>query len=180
MEAAQTGERALSVGAYPLLVIFHLFPLHAPITLWFMDAPFGKFSWNSVLNLPAGIAWAVMECVSVGLLSLSFACTSVADLAACSLLRNTETTRTLRLAIVAHLDFDRLLFGALFPPCAVITTVPRTEACATAPRRRPRRIHLQRAQRLALGVPVRAAPAENRAAVLGGHWIMGARVLREW
>ncbi|EJT50041.1 3-oxo-5-alpha-steroid 4-dehydrogenase [Trichosporon asahii var. asahii CBS 2479] len=64
MDAPETGERALSVGAYPLLVIFHLFPLHAPITLWLMDAPFGKFSWDSVLNLPAGIAWAVMECVS--------------------------------------------------------------------------------------------------------------------
>lgn len=72
MDAPETGERALSVGAYPLLVIFHLFPLHAPITLWLMDAPFGKFSWDSVLNLPAGIAWAVMECVSV-----SSSCSSV-------------------------------------------------------------------------------------------------------
>jgi hypothetical protein len=36
---------------YPSLVIYHLFPLHAPLTLWFLDAPFGRFakktsSWN--------------------------------------------------------------------------------------------------------------------------------------
>ncbi|KAK4683650.1 hypothetical protein P7C73_g6586, partial [Tremellales sp. Uapishka_1] len=36
---------------YVALVLFHLFPLHAPLTLYVLDAPFGRFSkatsgWN--------------------------------------------------------------------------------------------------------------------------------------
>ena len=28
---------------YPALYLFNLFPLHAPLTLWGMDAPYGRF-----------------------------------------------------------------------------------------------------------------------------------------
>ncbi|CAK9781213.1 hypothetical protein CC85DRAFT_289447 [Cutaneotrichosporon oleaginosum] len=46
---------------YSLLLAYHVFPLHAPITLWLLDAPFGRFSIPSVLNLPGNISWAAME-----------------------------------------------------------------------------------------------------------------------
>jgi 3-oxo-5-alpha-steroid 4-dehydrogenase 1 len=52
---------------YPLLLAFHIFPLHAPITLWLLDAPFGKFAIPSALNLPGNLAWAAMELVAVRL-----------------------------------------------------------------------------------------------------------------
>jgi hypothetical protein len=28
---------------YPALYLFNLFPLHAPLTLWGLDAPYGRF-----------------------------------------------------------------------------------------------------------------------------------------
>lgn len=178
MEAPETGERALSIGAYPLLVIFHLFPVHAPITLWLMDAPFGKFSWDSVLNLPAGMAWAVMECVSVSP-SCRASSFEVADLTAGSFLRHAETACTAGFDLVAFLDPNRVLLGALLPPCAAVATVSGTETRASAPRRRPRRVHLQRAQRLAAGVSVCAAEAENRATLLGRFRTVGTWLLRQ-
>ncbi|BEI91876.1 uncharacterized protein CcaverHIS019_0406960 [Cutaneotrichosporon cavernicola] len=49
---------------YPLLLAFHIFPIHAPITLWLLDAPFGKFAIPSILNLPGNAAWAAMELVA--------------------------------------------------------------------------------------------------------------------
>lgn len=58
-------EAALSLSAYPFLAVFHLFPLHMPITLLWMDAPFGRFSWDSVLNFSGNVAWSIMELVSV-------------------------------------------------------------------------------------------------------------------
>ncbi|WVQ72383.1 hypothetical protein IAR50_001935 [Cryptococcus sp. DSM 104548] len=50
----------------PALFIFHLFPLHMPITLsGLIDAPFGKFaSHTSPLNISGNIGWAAMEIVS--------------------------------------------------------------------------------------------------------------------
>lgn len=50
---------------FPLLFVFHLFPLHVPLTLFVLDAPFGKFSRKSVFNLPGNAAWAAMELVAV-------------------------------------------------------------------------------------------------------------------
>lgn len=50
---------------YPLLLLFHLFPLHAPVTLWILDAPFGRFAIPSRLNLDGNWAWAGMELVAV-------------------------------------------------------------------------------------------------------------------
>jgi 3-oxo-5-alpha-steroid 4-dehydrogenase 1 len=54
---------------YALLAIWLLFPLHAPLTLWVLDAPFGKFAWKGGvkrLNLPGNLAWVLMEIVAVG------------------------------------------------------------------------------------------------------------------
>ncbi|WWD17186.1 hypothetical protein CI109_101624 [Kwoniella shandongensis] len=52
-------------GFFPTLITFHLFPLHAPFTLYLVDAPFGRFSINSSKwNLPGNIAWAGMELVA--------------------------------------------------------------------------------------------------------------------
>lgn len=178
MEAPETGERALSVGAYPLLVIFHLFPLHAPITLWLMDAPFGKFSWDSVLNLPAGIAWAVMECVSVSPSCPAWS-SKVADLTAGSFLRHAETACTAGFDLVALLAPNRVLLCALLPPRAAVAAVSGTETRAAAPRRRTRRVHLQWTQRLTASVSVCAAPAENRATLLGRRRAVGAWLLRK-
>lgn len=50
---------------FPLLAVWLLFPLHAPLTLLVLDAPFGRFAWKSRLNLPGNLAWAVMEIVAV-------------------------------------------------------------------------------------------------------------------
>ncbi|WVN88418.1 uncharacterized protein L203_103627 [Cryptococcus depauperatus CBS 7841] len=50
---------------FPALLTFHLFPLHAPITLFGLDAPFGRFSdHNSRLNINGNLAWSLMELVS--------------------------------------------------------------------------------------------------------------------
>ncbi|WWC62087.1 uncharacterized protein I303_104677 [Kwoniella dejecticola CBS 10117] len=50
---------------FPTLLTFHIFPLHAPITLWHLDAPFGRFSSKtSNLNVNGNIAWAAAELVS--------------------------------------------------------------------------------------------------------------------
>lgn len=54
---------------YPLLWVFHLFPLHAPITMWLLDAPFGRFSVASAFNLPGNVAWAAMELVAVSVMA---------------------------------------------------------------------------------------------------------------
>lgn len=51
---------------YTLLATFLAFPLHAPLTLLVLDAPFGKFAWDgSWLNVHGNTAWVVMEAVSV-------------------------------------------------------------------------------------------------------------------
>lgn len=61
---------------YSLLKLYHLFPLHAPITLMLMDAPWGRFAYSeqnkgkkgyekSIWDLDGNIAWACMEIVSV-------------------------------------------------------------------------------------------------------------------
>ncbi|KAL7413510.1 hypothetical protein BDY24DRAFT_388779 [Mrakia frigida] len=48
-----------------VLSSFHLFPLHAPITLFGLNAPHGKFALeNSRLNLNGKLAWFSMEIVS--------------------------------------------------------------------------------------------------------------------
>ncbi|WVF71272.1 hypothetical protein IAT40_006075 [Kwoniella sp. CBS 6097] len=50
---------------FPSLLIFHLFPLHAPLTLYILDAPFGRFAnKTSGWNVNGNIAWAAMEIVS--------------------------------------------------------------------------------------------------------------------
>ncbi|OWZ60076.1 3-oxo-5-alpha-steroid 4-dehydrogenase 1 [Cryptococcus neoformans] len=51
---------------FPSLIIFHLFPLHSPITFFgLIDAPFGRFSRKvSRLNLNGNLSWAIMELVS--------------------------------------------------------------------------------------------------------------------
>jgi hypothetical protein len=36
---------------YPLLGLYHLLPLHFPITTWGYDVPWGRFSTPSILNL---------------------------------------------------------------------------------------------------------------------------------
>lgn len=36
---------------YPLLALYHLLPLHFPITTWGFDVPWGRFSTPSKLNL---------------------------------------------------------------------------------------------------------------------------------
>lgn len=47
-----------------VLAALHLFPLHAPITLFLLPAPHGKHSSPSVFNLPGKFAWSTMELVS--------------------------------------------------------------------------------------------------------------------
>ncbi|KAK8864507.1 hypothetical protein IAR55_001757 [Kwoniella newhampshirensis] len=50
---------------FPSLITYHLFPLHAPLTLYVVDAPFGRFSrLTSKWNLPGNAAWAGMELVA--------------------------------------------------------------------------------------------------------------------
>ncbi|RXK37073.1 hypothetical protein M231_05661 [Tremella mesenterica] len=50
---------------YTLLGIYHLLPLHAPLTLFVLDAPFGRFaSKTSRLNVNGNIAWFSMEIVA--------------------------------------------------------------------------------------------------------------------
>lgn len=50
---------------FPLLAAWLLFPLHAPITLLLLDAPFGRFAWKSAANVGARLGWVVMEIVAV-------------------------------------------------------------------------------------------------------------------
>ncbi|TXT07181.1 hypothetical protein VHUM_03351 [Vanrija humicola] len=47
-----------------LLAAFHVFPVHAPLTLWVFDAPFGKFARNVWGNVDGNKAWVVMEAVA--------------------------------------------------------------------------------------------------------------------
>lgn len=58
----------LNAGApgkfWPLLALYHLLPLHFPITTWGYDVPWGRFSAPSKFNLNGNIAWFVMEIVS--------------------------------------------------------------------------------------------------------------------
>lgn len=65
---------------HSLLKFYHLFPLHSPITLLYMDAPWGKFAYNEQRgreglkawgDLDGNLAWAFMEIVSVSLSALS-------------------------------------------------------------------------------------------------------------
>ncbi|KAI5452608.1 hypothetical protein NCC49_000768 [Naganishia albida] len=58
---------------HSLLKFYHLFPLHSPITLLYMDAPWGKFAYNEQRgreglkawgDLDGNLAWAFMEIVS--------------------------------------------------------------------------------------------------------------------
>jgi hypothetical protein len=39
---------------YSLLALYHLLPLHFPITTWGYDVPWGRFSTPSILNLNGG------------------------------------------------------------------------------------------------------------------------------
>jgi hypothetical protein len=41
---------------YPALFVFNLFPLHFPITLWGVDAPYGRFGGGG-----EGRAWGYMN-----------------------------------------------------------------------------------------------------------------------
>jgi len=59
-----------AVFPYGLLALWLLFPLHAPITLLVLDAPFGRFArtptnWARWLNIGGRKAWVVMELVAV-------------------------------------------------------------------------------------------------------------------
>ena len=49
---------------WPLLALYHLLPLHFPITTWGYDVPWGRFSAPSKLNVNGNVAWFVMEIVS--------------------------------------------------------------------------------------------------------------------
>ncbi|WVR06941.1 hypothetical protein IAU60_003977 [Kwoniella sp. DSM 27419] len=50
---------------FPALLTFHTFPLHAPLTLFVLDAPFGRFAnKTSKLNVNGNVAWAAMELVA--------------------------------------------------------------------------------------------------------------------
>ncbi|KAL1411571.1 hypothetical protein Q8F55_002535 [Vanrija albida] len=49
---------------YALLAGFHVMPLHAPLTLWCFDAPFGKFAKNVWGNVSGNRAWVMMEAVA--------------------------------------------------------------------------------------------------------------------
>ncbi|WVQ99596.1 hypothetical protein IAU59_006732 [Kwoniella sp. CBS 9459] len=50
---------------FPSLLVFHLFPFHAPFTLYILDAPFGRFADKTLgWNVDGNIAWAAMELVS--------------------------------------------------------------------------------------------------------------------
>ncbi|OCF38388.1 3-oxo-5-alpha-steroid 4-dehydrogenase 1 [Kwoniella heveanensis CBS 569] len=55
----------LPTAFFPSLFIFHIFPLHAPLTLYILDAPFGRFAdKTSGWNVNGNFAWAAMELVS--------------------------------------------------------------------------------------------------------------------
>lgn len=67
----------------PLAKLYHYFPLHAPLTVWFINGPFGKFAggadrsqgskgWSNWLWVDGNWGWAVMELVSVRLKLLGF------------------------------------------------------------------------------------------------------------
>lgn len=65
---------------HSLLKFYHLFPLHSPVTLLYMDAPWGKFAYNEQRgregqkawgDLDGNLAWAFMEIVSVSLFLVS-------------------------------------------------------------------------------------------------------------
>ncbi|KAL7421628.1 hypothetical protein Q5752_003397 [Cryptotrichosporon argae] len=49
---------------YAALGLYHLFPLHAPLTLWVVDAPFGRFSQGGRWHVDGNLAWAAMELVA--------------------------------------------------------------------------------------------------------------------
>ncbi|GFZ43825.1 hypothetical protein JCM24511_01545, partial [Saitozyma sp. JCM 24511] len=57
--------RGIPHNFYPFLLLFHAFPLHAVLTLFVLDAPFGRFARvGSRLNLNGNLAWFVMESVA--------------------------------------------------------------------------------------------------------------------
>jgi hypothetical protein len=47
------------------LLAWLLFPLHAPLTLLLLDAPFGKFAVDSWGNVGGCVGWVAMEMVAV-------------------------------------------------------------------------------------------------------------------
>ncbi|GMK53907.1 hypothetical protein CspeluHIS016_0104930 [Cutaneotrichosporon spelunceum] len=90
---------------YALLLAFHIFPIHAPITLWLLDAPFGKFAIRSILNLPGNAAWAVMELVAPLVFCLNL------DYGAL-----TPRARTLAAAYLTHYAHRALISPLLLAP----------------------------------------------------------------
>ncbi|KAK6909959.1 hypothetical protein I203_103985 [Kwoniella mangroviensis CBS 8507] len=89
---------------FPTLLTFHVFPFHAPITLYVLDAPFGRFaSKTSNLNVNGNIAWAVAELVS----PLTFATT---------LLVNPPPTLNYPARILAGLYFAHYAHRAIISP----------------------------------------------------------------
>ena len=65
---------------YPTLLLFHVFPFHSPVTLFIIDAPFGRFAsqtsrWNlngtdtsrNAADVLGNLAWFSMEIVAVSL-----------------------------------------------------------------------------------------------------------------
>lgn len=47
---------------YLTLAVFHLFPLHSPITLWGLDAPFGRFASKSSRWNLNGMKFDALQC----------------------------------------------------------------------------------------------------------------------
>lgn len=73
---AQTTTAMFTPLFHSLLKFYHLFPLHSPVTLLYMDAPWGRFAYNEQRgregqkawgDLDGNLAWAFMEIVSVSL-----------------------------------------------------------------------------------------------------------------
>ncbi|ORX35811.1 hypothetical protein BD324DRAFT_631804 [Kockovaella imperatae] len=57
------------VKFFSLLGLYHLLPIHFPLTLWGIDAPFGRFArqdgqGSKLLWMNGNIAWAAMEIVA--------------------------------------------------------------------------------------------------------------------
>ncbi|WRT66487.1 uncharacterized protein IL334_003446 [Kwoniella shivajii] len=89
---------------FSTLITFHLFPLHAPITLYGLNAPFGRFaSKTSRFNLNGNIAWAAAELVS----PITFATT---------LLLNPHAPLNYPARILAGLYFAHYAHRAIFSP----------------------------------------------------------------
>lgn len=86
-----TANQGIPARFVPSMILYHLLPLHMPLTLFFLDAPFGRFSNAAskfkvngeppiLCTIPSdatgNTSWFIMEIISVRPLRIGGSCSS--------------------------------------------------------------------------------------------------------